>query len=215
MSESNCLKTLSQWKSYQWIAMALIKRDWVQTELKASYERPTHRLKPFKLQLKIHKALEVAELKLGCDSLTFDEISKLPEQRNTTWYSSWPCQPLGVDAPCHPSPRSGLLQRIGWKPNDHSLSSSWDGSGQHPSQSLLDLMTTYQELVTLMVFGKFVPAGDLDHLHVWQNQYANLGKRLGANPYFAGPDEWEVNLKTMEVSSLSMKSLRSRWWCSL
>ncbi len=69
-----------------------------------------------------------------------------------------------------------------------SIVNGGDGSGQHPSQSLLDLMTIYQE------FGHFdglkvCIAGDLDHSRVAKSNMQIL-KRLGATLYFAGPDEW-------------------------
>ena len=69
-----------------------------------------------------------------------------------------------------------------------SIVNGGDGSGQHPSQSLLDLMTIYQE------FGHFdglkvAIAGDLDHSRVAKSNMQIL-KRLGAELFFAGPDEW-------------------------
>lgn len=63
-----------------------------------------------------------------------------------------------------------------------------DGSGQHPSQSLLDLMTIYEE------FGRFEDlkiaiCGDLTHSRVAKSNMEIL-KRLGAQLYFTGPEEW-------------------------
>lgn len=69
-----------------------------------------------------------------------------------------------------------------------SIINGGDGSGQHPSQSLLDLMTIYEE------FGHFeglkvAIAGDLDHSRVAKSNMQIL-KRLGAELFFAGPEEW-------------------------
>ncbi len=63
-----------------------------------------------------------------------------------------------------------------------------DGKGNHPSQSLLDLMTIYQE------FGKFKGlnigiVGDVKHSRV-ANSNAVALRKLGAKVYFSGPDEW-------------------------
>lgn len=63
-----------------------------------------------------------------------------------------------------------------------------DGSGQHPSQSLLDMLTIYEE------FGSFSNVkvgivGDITHSRVAKSNMQLL-KRLGANVYFSGPEEW-------------------------
>lgn len=68
------------------------------------------------------------------------------------------------------------------------LVNAGDGSGQHPSQSLLDLMTIYEN------FGHFSGlkiriVGDLSHSRVARSN-AEILNRLGAQISFAGPREW-------------------------
>ncbi|KFF26451.1 aspartate carbamoyltransferase catalytic subunit [Chryseobacterium vrystaatense] len=63
-----------------------------------------------------------------------------------------------------------------------------DGTGNHPSQCMLDLMTIYQE------FGKFEGlkigiVGDVKHSRV-ANSNAEALRRLGAKVYFSGPEHW-------------------------
>lgn len=63
-----------------------------------------------------------------------------------------------------------------------------DGTGNHPSQCMLDLMTIYQE------FGKFEGlkvgiVGDVKHSRV-ANSNAEALRRLGAKVYFSGPEQW-------------------------
>ncbi|MFU1875350.1 aspartate carbamoyltransferase, partial [Enterococcus faecium] len=63
-----------------------------------------------------------------------------------------------------------------------------DGSGQHPTQCLLDLMTIYEE------FGGFeglkvAIVGDITHSRVAKSNMQLLN-RLGAEIYFSGPEEW-------------------------
>ncbi len=102
---------------------------------------------------------------------------------------------------CHPSPWSGLLlQRIAEALTiTASIVNGGDGSSYHPSQSLLDLMTTYQEFVShLMLAWSFVRRSGSSRKtqaiwNVWE-------------PHFAGPDEWKGNLAT--IRSSSMKSLQ-------
>lgn len=63
-----------------------------------------------------------------------------------------------------------------------------DGSGQHPSQSLLDLMTIYEEFGTFDGL-KIMIAGDITHSRVAKSNMQML-KRLGADIYFTGPESW-------------------------
>jgi len=69
-----------------------------------------------------------------------------------------------------------------------SIINGGDGSGQHPTQCLLDLMTIYEE------FGyfeglKIAIVGDITHSRVAKSNMQML-KRLGATIFFSGPEEW-------------------------
>lgn len=69
-----------------------------------------------------------------------------------------------------------------------SIINGGDGSGQHPTQCLLDLMTIYEE------FGGFeglkvAIVGDITHSRVAKSNMQLLN-RLGAEIYFSGPEEW-------------------------
>lgn len=77
---------------------------------------------------------------------------------------------------------------IGSRTIQTSIVNGGDGSGQHPSQCLLDLMTIYEE------FGRFEQlkvaiVGDITHSRVAKSNMQIL-KRLGAELYFAGPEQW-------------------------
>ncbi|WP_407124056.1 aspartate carbamoyltransferase catalytic subunit [Weissella paramesenteroides] len=68
------------------------------------------------------------------------------------------------------------------------LVNAGDGNGQHPSQSLLDLITIYEQ------FGYFESlkvriVGDLSHSRVARSN-AEILNRLGATVSFAGPTTW-------------------------
>lgn len=68
------------------------------------------------------------------------------------------------------------------------LVNAGDGNGQHPSQSLLDLVTIYEE------YGHFDGLkiriiGDLSHSRVARSN-AEILTRLGATVSFSGPEEW-------------------------
>ncbi len=68
------------------------------------------------------------------------------------------------------------------------LVNAGDGSGQHPSQSMLDMMTIYNE------FGRFdglkiMIVGDLTNSRVARSNMEILNT-LGAEVYFSGPEYW-------------------------
>src|SRR5699024_2285599 len=63
-----------------------------------------------------------------------------------------------------------------------------DGSGSHPTQSLLDLMTIYERFGTFRGLN-IVIAGDIVHSRVAHSNQQAL-ERLGADVRFAAPLEW-------------------------
>ncbi len=71
---------------------------------------------------------------------------------------------------------------------DIGIINGGDGSGQHPSQCLLDMLTIYEQ------FGKFTGlkvalVGDLTNSRVAKSNMELLHK-LGATVYFSGPSYW-------------------------
>ena len=143
----------------------------------------------FEPSTRTHKAFEVAELKLGCDLLDFDVKTSSVNKGETLYDTILTMSALGVDICVIRHPEVDYYKELVESPTiTTSIVNGGDGSGQHPSQSLLDLMTIYQE------FGHFeglkvAIAGDLDHSRVAKSNMQIL-KRLGAELYFAGPEEW-------------------------
>lgn len=143
----------------------------------------------FEPSTRTHKAFEVAELKLGCDLLDFDSKTSSINKGETLYDTILTMSALGVDVCVIRHPEVDYYKELVESPTiTTSIVNGGDGSGQHPSQSLLDLMTIYQE------FGHFdglkiVIAGDLDHSRVAKSNMQIL-KRLGAELYFAGPEVW-------------------------
>ncbi|MGO3499041.1 aspartate carbamoyltransferase catalytic subunit [Leuconostoc falkenbergense] len=68
------------------------------------------------------------------------------------------------------------------------LVNAGDGSGQHPSQSLLDLVTIYEEFSRFKGL-KIRIVGDLAHSRVARSN-AEILNNLGATLTFSGPDSW-------------------------
>ena len=63
-----------------------------------------------------------------------------------------------------------------------------DGTGNHPSQTMLDLMTIKQEFGSFKDL-KIAIAGDVKHSRV-ANSACDILRKLGAKVYFSGPREW-------------------------
>ena len=63
-----------------------------------------------------------------------------------------------------------------------------DGSGQHPTQSLLDLMTIYEEYGSFEGMNVLI-CGDIKNSRVAKSNYFSL-KALGANVMFSSPEAW-------------------------
>lgn len=70
------------------------------------------------------------------------------------------------------------------------LVNAGDGSGQHPSQSLLDLVTIYEQFGHLENL-KIRIIGDLAHSRVARSN-AEILKKFGAQVSFSGPAQWQT-----------------------
>lgn len=63
-----------------------------------------------------------------------------------------------------------------------------DGTGDHPTQSLVDLLTVQQHFRRFQNIN-IVICGDIRHSRIARTN-AKVLRRLGANVFFAGPEEW-------------------------
>lgn len=143
----------------------------------------------FESSTRTHKSFEVAEKRLGLDVVEFDAKTSSVNKGETLYDTILTMSALGVDiCVIRHSKDDYYKELIDSRSIQTSIVNGGDGSGQHPSQSLLDLMTIYQE------FGRFeglkiAIAGDLSHSRVARSNMQIL-KRLGADLYFCGPIEW-------------------------
>lgn len=143
----------------------------------------------FEDSTRTHKSFEMAEMKLGLHMLDFDAKTSSVNKGETLYDTVLTMSALGVDiCVIRHSEVDYYKELIESRTIQTAIVNGGDGSGQHPSQSLLDLMTIYEE------FGRFedlkiVIAGDLTHSRVAKSNMQIL-KRLGAQLYFAGPEAW-------------------------
>ncbi|MDN3140080.1 aspartate carbamoyltransferase catalytic subunit [Enterococcus faecalis] len=143
----------------------------------------------FENSTRTHKSFEVAEKKLGLEVIEF-EVSRSSVQKGETLYDTvLTMSAIGVDvAVIRHGKENYYDELIQSKTIQCSIINGGDGSGQHPTQCLLDLMTIYEE------FGGFeglkvAIVGDITHSRVAKSNMQLLN-RLGAEIYFSGPEEW-------------------------
>ena len=146
----------------------------------------------FENSTRTHKSFEVAEKKLGLDVIEFDAGTSSVNKGETLYDTILTMSALGVDiCVVRHSEVDYYKQLIDSRTIQTSIVNGGDGSGQHPSQCLLDLMTIYEEFGTFENL-KICIAGDITHSRVAKSNMQIL-KRLGAQLYFAGPAEWYSN----------------------
>ncbi|PWA13436.1 aspartate carbamoyltransferase [Pueribacillus theae] len=132
-------------------------------------------------------SFEVAEKKLGLDVLHFSAEHSSVQKGESLYDTVRTLEEIGANV---------VVIRHADECFYHSLKgnisipiiNAGDGCGNHPTQSLLDLMTIRQE------FGIFEGLniainGDVKHSRVARSN-AEVLKRLGANVKFSGPIEW-------------------------
>ncbi|MGO3731633.1 MAG: aspartate carbamoyltransferase catalytic subunit [Vagococcus sp.] len=143
----------------------------------------------FENSTRTHKSFEVAEKKLKLDVIEFDAKTSSVSKGESLYDTVLTMSAIGVHA-CvirhwEEDYYNELIQS---KTITSSIINGGDGSGNHPTQCLLDLLTIYEE------FGHFdgldiAICGDLTHSRV-ANSNMKMLKRLGATLYFCGPEDW-------------------------
>lgn len=143
----------------------------------------------FENSTRTHKSFEVAEKKLGMDVIDFHADSSSVTKGETLYDTILTMDALGVDACVIRHPTVDYYKEMVESPSlSVAIINGGDGSGQHPSQCLLDLMTIYEEFGYFQGL-KICIAGDITHSRVAKSNMQML-TRLGAHVYFAGPKEW-------------------------
>ncbi|WP_303754002.1 aspartate carbamoyltransferase catalytic subunit [Enterococcus sp. S86.2] len=143
----------------------------------------------FENSTRTHKSFDVAEKKLGIDVIEFDASTSSVQKGETLYDTVLTMSALGVDvAVIRHGDENYYDDLIQSKTIQCGIINGGDGSGQHPTQCLLDLMTIYEE------FGRFeglkvAIVGDITHSRVAKSNMQML-KRLGAQVFFSGPAQW-------------------------
>lgn len=143
----------------------------------------------FENSTRTHKSFEIAEKKLGIDVIDFEAATSSVQKGETLYDTVLTMSAIGVDCVVVRHEDENYYDQLIQSPSIQcSIINGGDGSGQHPTQCLLDLMTIYEEFGTFEGLNVAI-IGDITHSRVAKSNMQML-KRLGANVYFSGPKQW-------------------------
>ncbi|ARK25713.1 aspartate carbamoyltransferase [Sporosarcina sp. P37] len=132
-------------------------------------------------------SFEMAERKVGAQIIPFETSFSSTLKGETLYDTIRTLEAIGLDALVIRHPSDGFYEELIERTNV-AIINAGDGSGQHPTQSLLDLFTIQEE------FGRFeglkvLIAGDIAHSRVARSNAEAL-RKLGAEVTFLCPPEW-------------------------
>ncbi|RZJ48979.1 MAG: aspartate carbamoyltransferase catalytic subunit [Chryseobacterium sp.] len=131
-------------------------------------------------------SFDIAERKLGLQVVPFDASNSSVNKGESLYDTVKTIESLGINLVVIRDKKDRYFDEL--KNINIPVINGGDGTGNHPSQCMLDLLTIYQE------FGKFEGlkigiVGDVKHSRV-ANSNAEALRRLGAKVYFSGPEQW-------------------------
>jgi len=143
----------------------------------------------FENSTRTKSSFQVAEMKLGMKEIEFEASTSSTTKGESLYDTIKTEESIGASVAIIRHSQDKYYEDL---VNNHDLNihiiNGGDGTGQHPSQSLLDLMTIFEH------FGKFDGLkigiiGDLSHSRVAHSN-AEILTRLGAQVCFGGLDAW-------------------------
>lgn len=141
----------------------------------------------FEPSTRTHYSFDMAALKLGCKTQNFDAGNSSLKKGESLYDTVKTFEMFGVDALVIRHVENEYYKQL--TNINVPILNAGDGTGNHPSQSLLDLLTIRQE------FGKFeglkvVIVGDIRHSRVAHTNF-KIMQRLGMQVFTSGPLEYK------------------------
>jgi aspartate carbamoyltransferase catalytic subunit len=131
-------------------------------------------------------SFDVAERKLGLQVVPFDASNSSVNKGESLYDTVKTIESIGVNLVVIRDKKDRYFDEL--KDITIPVINGGDGTGNHPSQCMLDLLTIYQEFGTFEGL-KIGIVGDVKHSRV-ANSNAEALRRLGAKVYFSGPEQW-------------------------
>lgn len=141
----------------------------------------------FEASTRTHFSFESAEYQLGCKVADFNASTSSVTKGESLYDTVKTFEAIGYDAVVIRHPKDEYFKEL--ENINIPILNAGDGAGNHPTQCLLDLLTMYDEFKDFKGLNVVI-AGDIQHSRVAASNKQALEK-LGANVFFAGPEEWQ------------------------
>ncbi len=140
----------------------------------------------FENSTRTHYSFIAAEQNLGMVDTNFNAASSSVKKGESLYDTVKTFESLGFDAMVIRHPQNNYFKQL--DNINVPIMNGGDGTGNHPTQSLLDLLTIYEE------FGKFeglkvTIVGDIRHSRVAHTNI-DIMQRLGMEVFISGPEEF-------------------------
>lgn len=142
----------------------------------------------FEPSTRTHYSFEKAAMNLGCKTQNLEAENSSIRKGESLYDTVRFFESIGVDAMIIRHPQKEYFLELQGKIETPMISGG-DGTGNHPSQSLLDLMTIREEFGSFSGL-KVVIVGDVVHSRVAHTNFEVM-KKLGMEVYTSGPDIFE------------------------
>jgi len=129
----------------------------------------------------------VAEQKLGLKLIDFETTTSSVQKGETLYDTCKTLEQVGADVLVIRHSQTTYYDEL--KSINVPIINAGDGSGQHPTQSLLDIMTKYEEFQTFEDLNILI-CGDIKNSRVARSNFQSL-TALGANVMLSSPDAWK------------------------
>ncbi|MFA9557386.1 aspartate carbamoyltransferase catalytic subunit [Evansella sp. AB-rgal1] len=179
------LRTLED-LSIEQLEKILYEANKMEKKLFASSDRKTVANLFFEPSTRTKCSFEMAQKELGLHTLHFDVDSSSVQKGETLYDTVKTLESIGVEAVVIRHPQKAYYKEL--ENINIPIINAGDGAGDHPTQSLLDLLTIQQEFLVFQGL-HVVICGDIRHSRVARTN-ANILRKLGAKVSFAGPAEW-------------------------
>ena len=141
----------------------------------------------FEPSTRTHFSFASAQHQLGCCVENFSAQGSSVEKGESLYDTVKTFEAIGYDAVVIRHPKDEYFKEL--ENINIPILNAGDGAGNHPTQCLLDLLTMYNEFKDFKGLNVVI-AGDIQHSRVAASNKQALEK-LGANVFFAGPEEWQ------------------------
>lgn len=141
----------------------------------------------FENSTRTHYSFEKAAQNLGCVTQNFEAATSSVQKGESLYDTVKLFECIGHDAVVIRHPENNYFEQL--KGIQIPILSGGDGTGNHPTQSLLDLMTIREHFGSFAGL-KIAICGDIKHSRVAHSNYEVM-TRLGMNVVMCGPEEFK------------------------